>query len=605
MAENLAEQWSNLSLDEKINVFQGRNINALNENDRRIYESLLSQKQQEQPAESQRLRTTLQGLTFGFADEIEAAIRSLGGGEGQTYEAIRDDIRNRLQAYKEQNPTEAITYETMGALAPTAVALLSGVGTGAGAANVARLTGQAGRLARTGTGVLPQAATLGGRLPRLAQGAATGAAYGGLYGVGTGEGTLGERVSEAGGMAAAGAAFGAGGQAVIGGIRGIGTPIINLFRNAKTEEAANQLRLAVNNVGSKAFDDLAKSTEAIDVTRANQIYSEAIDNIKAEGRFFEGLESPSNELQRLTQKSLIDFKNVIGNVDTIDLSQFSQAAQNSIREQLKQVAPVRELTLGQLYNLRKRLMRNASDSYSQNRPQPAINDLVNAVERMIDDATVSGTSSARQIWNDAKSLWRTRSTFNVVSDALDRAKRQTQVRGMGTDKVAVYKSAFNSILNNKSNQRYFDNADLEVMRMLVQGDTINNILQAAGRYAPTASNTMRLMTLGGALYSGGGTLPLTLFASWARKSSSKNVRDSAQNILNEIINNPNSPMVRELRQELENIQRQSQMLAFDPATTAARRQGIEQGLGITQTGGMQLPSAATISSRIGIPAISE
>jgi len=605
MAENLAEQWSNLSLNEKINVFQNRDINALNENDRRIYESLLSQRQQEQPAESQRLRTALQGLTFGFADEIEAAIRSLGGGEGQTYEAIRDDIRNRLQAYKEQNPTEAITYETMGALAPTAVALLSGVGTGAGAANVARLTGQAGRLARTGTGVLPQAATLGGRVPRLAQGAATGAAYGGLYGVGTGEGTLGERVSEAGGMAAAGAAFGAGGQAVIGGIRGIGTPIINLFRNAKTEEAANQLRLAVNNVGSKAFDDLAKSTETIDVTRANQIYNEAIDNIKAEGRFFEGLESPSNELQRLTQKSLIDFKNVIGNVDTIDLSQFSQAAQNSIREQLEKVAPVRELTLGQLYNLRKRLMRNASDSYSQNRPQPAINDLVNAVERMIDDATVSGTSSARQIWNDAKSLWRTRSTFNVVSDALDRAKRQTQVRGIGTDKVAVYKSVFNNILNNKSNQRYFDNADLEVMRMLVQGDTINNILQAAGRYAPTASNTMRLMTLGGALYSGGGTLPLTLFASWARKSSSKNVRDSAQNILNEIINNPNSPMIRELRQELENIQRQSQMLAFDPATTAARRQGIEQGLGITQTGGMQLPSAATISSRIGIPAISE
>ena len=564
-----------------------------------------TRQQPQQPVERQRVRTALQGLTFGFADEIEAAIRSLGGGEGQTYEAIRDDIRNRLQAYKEQNPTEAITYETMGALAPTAVALLSGVGTGAGAANVARLTGQAGRLARTGTGVLPQAATLGGRVPRLAQGAATGAAYGGLYGVGTGEGTLGERVSEAGGMAAAGAAFGAGGQAVIGGIKGIGTPIINLFKNAKTEEAANQLRLAVNNVGSKAFDDLAKSTEAIDVTRANQIYNEVIDNIKAEGRFFEGLESPSNELQRLTQKSLIDFKNVIGNTDVIDLSQFSQSAQNSIREQLSKDAPVRELTLGQLYNLRKRLMRNASDSYSQNRPQPAINDLVNAVERMIDDATVNGTSSARQIWNDAKSLWRTRSTFNVVSDALDRAKRQTQVRGMGTDKVAVYKSAFNNILNNKSNQRYFDNQDLETMRMLVQGDTINNILQAAGRYAPTASNTMRLMAFGGALYSGGGTLPLTLFASWARKSSSKNVRDSAQNILNEIINNPNSPMVRELRQELENIQRQSQMLAFDPATTAARRQGIEQGLGITPTSGMQLPSAATVASRIGIPAISQ
>lgn len=116
--------------------------------------------------ESERFRTGAQGFTFGFADEIEAAVRSVlperfGGGE---YEQIRDDLRRRLADYKEANPTEALTAETAGALATMFIPGL----------NVARGA---------------QLAVQGGKAvaPSLARVGAIGAAEGGAYAAGTSE----------------------------------------------------------------------------------------------------------------------------------------------------------------------------------------------------------------------------------------------------------------------------------------------------------------------------------------------------------------------------------------------------------------------------------
>lgn len=72
------------------------------------------------PVESQKARAFAQGATFGYAENIEALVRSilpesLGGGE---YEQLRDELRQKLAAYKEANPTEALTYELAGALVP-------------------------------------------------------------------------------------------------------------------------------------------------------------------------------------------------------------------------------------------------------------------------------------------------------------------------------------------------------------------------------------------------------------------------------------------------------------------------------------------------------
>lgn len=93
--------------------------------------------------EPQKTRAFFQGVTLGFADEIEAMARSALLGQGD-YEQIRNEIRQKINAYQQANPGEAITMEIIGAIAPTAAALLIPGGQGAGAANIARLGGLAG-----------------------------------------------------------------------------------------------------------------------------------------------------------------------------------------------------------------------------------------------------------------------------------------------------------------------------------------------------------------------------------------------------------------------------------------------------------------------------
>ena len=112
--------------------------------------------------EKQRLRAMGQGLTLGFADEAEAALRSAVAGE--PYEATLGDIRQKLKSYQQAYPMSSIGYEALGALAPTGVALLASPFTG-------------------GTSGAAVAPTFGGLALR-------GAVAGGAYGYGTGEGDI-------------------------------------------------------------------------------------------------------------------------------------------------------------------------------------------------------------------------------------------------------------------------------------------------------------------------------------------------------------------------------------------------------------------------------
>jgi len=57
---------------------------------------------------TQRARTFAQGLTFGFADEIEAGIRSLGGRE---YSELVAEVRDALSEYQQDRPIEALGVE--------------------------------------------------------------------------------------------------------------------------------------------------------------------------------------------------------------------------------------------------------------------------------------------------------------------------------------------------------------------------------------------------------------------------------------------------------------------------------------------------------------
>lgn len=75
------------------------------------------------PVDSQLGRTFAQGATFGFADEIEAAVRavvpeSMGGGK---YTEVRDELRRKLSDYAEKNPGAALSAELAGAFLPSIV----------------------------------------------------------------------------------------------------------------------------------------------------------------------------------------------------------------------------------------------------------------------------------------------------------------------------------------------------------------------------------------------------------------------------------------------------------------------------------------------------
>jgi len=92
------------------------------------------------PVESQKLRTVAQGASFGFADEIESAVRSLvpESAGGRDYEVIRDELRGKLTEYKAANPGEAITLQVAGALVPSVLMMMAPGGQLAGMGNLGR-----------------------------------------------------------------------------------------------------------------------------------------------------------------------------------------------------------------------------------------------------------------------------------------------------------------------------------------------------------------------------------------------------------------------------------------------------------------------------------
>lgn len=126
-------------------------------------------------------RSAAQGLTFGFADELEAALRS-GAISGAEYENIRNRLRQQQSSFRQDYPIAGGLTEFTGSMVlPFA---------GAKALGMASIPVQE---AITGT-------TLGGQAVR---GGVTGAATGALAGVGTAEqdvGTAGTTSGTIGGV---------------------------------------------------------------------------------------------------------------------------------------------------------------------------------------------------------------------------------------------------------------------------------------------------------------------------------------------------------------------------------------------------------------------
>lgn len=129
------------------------------------------------------VRSLAQGATFGFADEITAALRSIGS--DLSYEDLRDEERQKLADFREAYPGVALTSEIVGGL------LVPGLGVTGGLGKLGVKGGQIGWKGLAGVG----------------------AAEGGLYGLGASEQNIvGEDASPVG------AAIDTGIGAVTGGV---------------------------------------------------------------------------------------------------------------------------------------------------------------------------------------------------------------------------------------------------------------------------------------------------------------------------------------------------------------------------------------------------
>jgi hypothetical protein len=164
-------------------------------------------------------RQAAQGLTFGFADEAEAGLRSLGDAD---YDTTVADIRRQNEAFAGANPIASTVAHIAGG-----VPLF--VGPGGAATGLARAA---------------QWANQGGMLARMGRGAVLGSGTGAVSGFGAGEGDirtpegLGSRAQSAQMGGLFGAGIGAAAPPVLSavgaGVRSIGGMVSPLTRSLRT-----------------------------------------------------------------------------------------------------------------------------------------------------------------------------------------------------------------------------------------------------------------------------------------------------------------------------------------------------------------------------------
>lgn len=207
---------------------------------------------------TQRTRTAAQGLTLGFADEIEARARSLT--TGRPYEEVLNEIRGSVKAYQEARPKEAMAYEVGGAALPAIASIAAAPFTG-GASTAA---------------VAPSLARMG----------LMGGLQGATYAFGTGEGGAMDRLSRVPGGAAAGAIGGAVGGAAVRGAGGAITALTDSARRLIGQRGSsvveNEIQRLAQQTG-KTADEIADDLVNGRIMAENKTIRQAVRALKTSG----------------------------------------------------------------------------------------------------------------------------------------------------------------------------------------------------------------------------------------------------------------------------------------------------------------------------------
>lgn len=311
------------------------------------------------------IRNVLQGMTFGTADEAEAAIRSALG--DKTYSENIDLIRSEMKAFKEQYPNQALTQEAVGGVM-TPAALL-------------------------------KAPAYIERLSPLARGAIKGGTGGFAYGMGSAEGDLVKRAEE--GFVGAGVGI------------FIGAPLEKLassIGNVKLNKAiSNQQKMPdidnLRNIKDAAYDAVDQTQFAIGPGEANQIYRRA--SKVADDNFYkpDPTQSTVVDQARRLLESLTTGGMTLGQSEVIRrrLFAFAEDKRNGyiVREMIDEFDDVIDEAMAQGGTTALKVAREANRKYKN---VEAIENAFKAVDAPVGKRTESYKKVANKLLKDTKQM---------------------------------------------------------------------------------------------------------------------------------------------------------------------------------------------------------
>ena len=182
-----------------------------------------------------------------------------------------------------------------------------------------------------------------------------------------------------------------------------------------------------------------------------------------------------------------------------------------------------ELSIGQLDKLRQGLNKR----YSAAPNEVAILDMIDIVDEAIAGAPGGGDLMAAA--RLANSRYKKAELFDR---AFQKAADQAASTGSGGNTVNKFRQAVTRIINDPKQAKFFEPAEIDLMRNFVQGDLPENALRLIGKMSPSGNGLMMALHTVGGIASSGATVPLMLIGEGASQASTRLANQSAEAIKN-------------------------------------------------------------------------
>jgi hypothetical protein len=292
------------------------------------------------PVEAGFGRSVLQGLSFNFADEIEAALRS-GSLSNKDYENQLARVRAGIKEYEQQYPGRAFAGEMIGGLAPTAAALIAAPFTG-GATGPAAVAGA--------TRIATKIPTLGSIALR---GAGYGAASGAVSGAGGAQGGLENRLSSAALGGATGAVLGGASPVVTQAVSSGGKAVKSVFKPTQPQDALNKAQeLIAKKLAQEGIDpaELARQQAMRNLTLGAKDETLADYGGESMRRLARGAMAIPQSAQTETRQMLIERGRGAGPRVTQDITDLTAVGARDIQEVADEIIANRARLAAPLYD---------------------------------------------------------------------------------------------------------------------------------------------------------------------------------------------------------------------------------------------------------------